>query len=258
MICIALPPPSQVSSVVYLSDASNPTVVLDQTVGGPPAERGWCVHPRKGAFMTFPGNLLHGVLPSPAPEAARGTARGAASGAGPVVSSVSSKRSAAARGTALGGASGAIPSVSSVSSKRSASTPCLGSSASAPSSQRITLLIAFYAVPTSASAKRRRLGPAAPVPRCTRAQTWPADLALQRSEPATTSPPRPLGVCAASPVWAAVPAAPQGEPFLEVPCALRQHFFMRTEDEVEARLWEEHGASGTYVKGGKGRGKGKG
>ena len=41
----------------------------------------------------------------------------------------------------------------------------------------------------------------------------------------------------------------------QVPPALRNHFFMQAEDEVEVRLWEEHGgAAGTYARGGGGRG----
>ncbi|KAL1521215.1 hypothetical protein AB1Y20_022764 [Prymnesium parvum] len=52
-----------VSSVVYLSDEGDPTIVLDQTLHGPLASHGWLVHPQYRAFMTFAGDRLHGVLP---------------------------------------------------------------------------------------------------------------------------------------------------------------------------------------------------
>eukprot|EP00667_Euglena_gracilis_P009132 EG_transcript_9267 len=61
------------SSVSYLAGTTvaGPTVVLDQVVDGPEATRGWIVRPKPGAFMTFPGDRLHGVLPvCPDPSAA--------------------------------------------------------------------------------------------------------------------------------------------------------------------------------------------
>ena len=52
------------SSILYLSDAGGPTVI----VGATPARRSAptaaiAVHPRHGRFALFPGTLLHGVLP---------------------------------------------------------------------------------------------------------------------------------------------------------------------------------------------------
>lgn len=45
-----------VSSVVYFSDGSDPTIVLDQVRGGGLASRGWVAPSRKRAFLTFPGD----------------------------------------------------------------------------------------------------------------------------------------------------------------------------------------------------------
>jgi len=52
------------ASILYLSNAGGPTVILDAT----PARRSApsaaiAVHPRPGRFGMFPGSLLHGVLP---------------------------------------------------------------------------------------------------------------------------------------------------------------------------------------------------
>eukprot|EP00668_Euglena_longa_P001618 GGOE01001911.1.p1 GENE.GGOE01001911.1~~GGOE01001911.1.p1 ORF type:complete len:534 (+),score=115.03 GGOE01001911.1:86-1603(+) len=53
-----------VSSVSYLAgEDAGPTLVLDQVVGGPSATHGWLVRPLPRAFMTFPGDRLHGVMP---------------------------------------------------------------------------------------------------------------------------------------------------------------------------------------------------
>jgi hypothetical protein len=52
------------ASILYLSNAGGPTVILDATpsrVSAPSA--GIAVHPRAGRFGMFPGMLLHGVLP---------------------------------------------------------------------------------------------------------------------------------------------------------------------------------------------------
>ena len=77
-----------VSTVIYLEGAkagAAPTLVLDQTLESDLADRGWLVRcvpsaaqgggaahtlpsPRDGAMMCFPGNLLHGVLPSRPPR----------------------------------------------------------------------------------------------------------------------------------------------------------------------------------------------
>jgi hypothetical protein len=52
------------ASILYLSNAGGPTVILDATpsrVAAPNA--GIAVYPRPGRFGMFPGTLLHGVLP---------------------------------------------------------------------------------------------------------------------------------------------------------------------------------------------------
>tara|TARA_B100000524_G_scaffold3490_1_gene2213 strand:- start:1100 stop:1714 length:615 start_codon:yes stop_codon:yes gene_type:complete len=59
-----------------------------------------------------------------------------------------------------------------------------------------------------------------------------------------------ISVCEVSPAW--VPVGGKGgrrgdEAELEVPCALQQHFFLKKCDDVEQRLWEEHGWDGTWA-----------
>jgi len=52
------------ASILYLSNAGGPTVILNATpsrISAPNA--GIAVHPRLGRFAMFPGTLLHGVLP---------------------------------------------------------------------------------------------------------------------------------------------------------------------------------------------------
>lgn len=53
------------ATILYLSNAGGPTVILDATpsrIAAPKA--GIAVHPRPGRFAMFPGPLLHGVLPA--------------------------------------------------------------------------------------------------------------------------------------------------------------------------------------------------
>lgn len=53
-----------VGSVLFLTPHGGPTLILDQAPGAPHlASRGWVAHPEPAALLTFPGNLLHGVLP---------------------------------------------------------------------------------------------------------------------------------------------------------------------------------------------------
>ena len=53
-----------VASILYLSNAGGPTVILDATPSRKSApSAGIAVHPRPGRFGMFPGTLLHGVLP---------------------------------------------------------------------------------------------------------------------------------------------------------------------------------------------------
>ncbi len=53
------------ASILYLSNAGGPTVILDATPSRSAApSAGIAVHPRPGRFGMFPGALLHGVLPT--------------------------------------------------------------------------------------------------------------------------------------------------------------------------------------------------
>jgi hypothetical protein len=52
------------ASILYLSNAGGPTVIVDATPSRIAAPRaGIAVHPRPGRFGMFPGTFLHGVLP---------------------------------------------------------------------------------------------------------------------------------------------------------------------------------------------------
>ena len=67
-----------VSSVLYLSGAkqgtdekarAGATIVCNQTPDTKELPtKAWVSHPKDNSFMTFPGNLLHGVLPCTGPE----------------------------------------------------------------------------------------------------------------------------------------------------------------------------------------------
>jgi len=58
-----LVPHPMYSSVVYLTGAGGPTIVLDQRVDGAEAQRGWLCRPRARSALLFAGDRLHGVLP---------------------------------------------------------------------------------------------------------------------------------------------------------------------------------------------------
>lgn len=52
------------ASILYLSSAGGPTVIVDATPSRTSAPKAAiAVHPRPGRFAMFPGALLHGVLP---------------------------------------------------------------------------------------------------------------------------------------------------------------------------------------------------
>lgn len=54
------------ASILYLSSAGGPTVIVDATPARTSApSAAIAVHPRPGRFAKFPGALLHGVLPAP-------------------------------------------------------------------------------------------------------------------------------------------------------------------------------------------------
>ena len=204
-----------VSSVVYLSDAGDPTLVIDETMDGPPGTEAYLVHPSSRAFLTFRGDLLHGVLPG-AFNAKAGDGVGAD----------------AVRAPAAGVGD------RSVRNRRTADMD-----------QRLVLLIAWYGEQTVGAAHRSRLSAQSSVPRVTRSQTWPAELQLRpadRSGAAETGhAPKPLTVEPASPVWEELP--PSGSCELKPPGALRQHFFLHTPDDVRIRLTEEHGVGGSWA-----------
>lgn len=284
-----------VSSVVYLSGdaAAGPTIVLDEALGcfsedgraaaqhgggggareqpagrhvcDEPAARCWLAHPLPRAFLTFPGHLLHGVLPVDAPP--RGAERARAQPSEP-------DTGVGAPGT---------------------HRPLSG----AADDHRLTLLIAWYGEDARAGpAKHTRgpgnervgrgrrgvpgLGPQSAMPRLSRSTTWPRDLEYgERAASAGNSAPSAAGGAPAARVptqvpvvevphaWESVPPSPapacgpQGmpeqepggaaEPPLEVPRHLEQHFFLRTHADVRERLWREHGLDGEWTKAGKGR-----
>ncbi|KAJ3126883.1 hypothetical protein HK098_007017 [Nowakowskiella sp. JEL0407] len=61
-----------VSSVLYLEDGfdvgsgtsvGGPTLVTNQRLGDPLADRGWLVYPKKNRYAVFDGSVLHGVIP---------------------------------------------------------------------------------------------------------------------------------------------------------------------------------------------------
>ena len=56
------------SSVLYLTDGGGPTLVLQQSAGGAPAEQGCLSTPRRNTLLCFPGHCLHGVLPGGHPH----------------------------------------------------------------------------------------------------------------------------------------------------------------------------------------------
>jgi hypothetical protein len=61
------------STILYLSDAGSPTIVLDQQPGTALASAAWLVRPQPGRLAAFDGSLLHGVLPGKASQAGNRT-----------------------------------------------------------------------------------------------------------------------------------------------------------------------------------------
>lgn len=216
-----------VSSVVYLSDGGDPTIVLEEGLSSPlSAKKAHLVHPRERAFLAFDGELLHGVLPGPfnaAPEKA------AAQRGGPKAS-------------------------------RQAATPAPEAAA-----QRLVLLIAWYTEPTrTAGGKRAKLRAQSSVPRPSRSQTWPRDLELRPNERALEpaggaskggGAARRVAVPSASPAWSAVPPLASSERKRKgqaegesggAALSVRQHFFLHSAGEVGERLRAEHGIGGSW------------
>ena len=214
-----------VSSVLYLTDAPDPTIVIDESLDTPLAgTRALLAHPKAGSFLAFDGELLHGVLPGPFAH------RAASNGA----SSKKARKGGVGAGEGAGG-EGAV---------------------------RLTLLVAWYTEHTlsGSGARPQRLGAQSAIPRCTRAQTWPAELELDASASANhaqrAQAPKRVRLPEATPVWEPVPpavATGAGEPCLVPPQSVRQHFFLKSKTEVGDRLREEHGVGGTWSKGRKQR-----
>ena len=69
------------SLVLYLGDdrehaaVGGPTLVTDQTLGGPLATRGWLCHPRCNRLAAFDAQYLHGVVPGRGPNPRVGARR---------------------------------------------------------------------------------------------------------------------------------------------------------------------------------------
>ena len=202
-----------VSSVVYLSDEGDPTIVLDETLDRPlGASRARLVHPRARAFLAFDGDLLHGVLPGPFAPASRAAAAGDApvgNGGAPaqrltlLIAWYAEHTRAAAKRVRLG-AQAAVPRPS-----RSQTWP-------------------------------RDL------------ELRPDEHAMDHGDAWSRLPAR-APVPTASPVWAPVPRRDAGRgrhgASLDAPTAVRQHFFMRSATEVGDRLREEHGIGGSWAAG---------
>lgn len=132
--------------------------------------------------------------------------------------------------------------------------------------QRLTLLIAWYTTPPSIRRGGRR-GQCS-VPRVTRANTWPAMLLPLEEGEVEEATHKDGGetkgrmanaregckqalslISAFAPAWEEIKARGDGvEGDMEVePPSLRQHFFLRSEDDVRRRLEEEHGVGGSWV-----------
>ena len=263
-----------VSSVVYLSDGGDPTIVLDETLDAPlgatvpdltdtlpplpphpphpvtyalalalelmvsaaPSQAAYVAHPSCRSFLTFRGDLLHGVLPGQFAHSGRRAAR------------ATGRRAEAA------------------------SPPACAA--------RLTLLIAWYAEPLVTTA-RAHLGGLSSTPRPSRSTTWPRALELTDAELAAEAEHTQAGtevvelrVPRASPVWAKVPPLETGRAVDDVDAAAgssdmragcgvlaalpppswpRQHFFLHSATEVGDRLRAEHGIDGSWANQGEAR-----
>ena len=147
-----------VSSVLYLDGATasaGPTVVLDQRYGADaaPAQRAHVSHPADGHVLLFPGDRLHGVCPSAPPDAA--------DGASPTDSG--------------GGGGGGGGGVSSFKPQRGGRAPPLRGTDKLP--RRVTLMIGFWTRDMATALPRAPLRACGPMPRASRACTWPTTLA---------------------------------------------------------------------------------
>ena len=276
-----------VSSVVYLSDGGDPTVVLDETLDAPlSATRAYIAHPRSRSFFTFRGDLLHGVLPGPfahkqAP--AEGEQHEREQHAPPA------EEAAARKPTKRTRRSG-VTSVTSAASAANAATERFaaeGSAVAAPS-QRLTLLVAWYGERTAGRARRSRLGAQSAAPRPSRSMTWPRELEMTAAEQALEAERvgseggehrevTRVAIPQASPVWMRVQRVGEPEQPVDVAAVvaearaaassstteekeeeeaeeevlpapcLQQHFFLHSAREVGDRLRAEHGIGGSWA-----------
>ena len=250
-----------VSSVAYLSDGGDPTIVLDETIDDPlGASKAYCAHPECGAFLTFRGDLLHGVLPGPFARAeghdegraAAGHAEGHGDGHGEGHGGGNGGRGGGKRaregvgGRAEGGKATKRPPKEEDHEKSEAG-PSL---ATAQTGQRLTLLVAWYAERTAGAAKRSRLGAQSGIPRPSRSMTWPRALELTAEEEeeeeelanaqdARTCAVQQVRLPEASPVWVRV--GRPGEPMAAAD---------RTAVAAEAAAVARESMSATVLRGG--------
>ena len=71
MLCCLVGRAQAFSSILFLSEAAEgacwgPTIVVDQAPRSPLARRAWLAPALSNCLVSFPGNLLHGVLPGAA------------------------------------------------------------------------------------------------------------------------------------------------------------------------------------------------
>ena len=162
-----------VSTVVYLSGmpapdangslgstaaargSADPTVVFDMRVADQTATTASVSHPAQGSVLFFPGDRLHCVCPAGVSSATRKRSRTELSNGG------------SGSGSGSGGS---------------------GLTASENLPQRLTLMIGFWAEDVASEGKRRPLGACGPLPRATRACTWPSSLAIPEALRAAEMP----------------------------------------------------------------------
>jgi hypothetical protein len=223
-----------VSSVVYLAgDASaGPTIVFDETLGdgaavggdaaaggGAPAARCWLAHPRRGGFLTFPGDRLHGVLPVEATAGAAAAADGTSDDQRLTLLiawyGTDARAASAKRGRALG-PQGRLPRPT----------------------RRVTWPRDLDGYDRAAAAADAAAPPPREVPLVAVPHAW-----------------EPLPPAAAAAAAAAAKRPP--EPLLAVPAHLDQHFFLKGPSDVRDRLWREHGVDGSWAQASRERGGAK-
>lgn len=212
------------------------------------------MHPVDSAFMIFPGDLLHGVLPSHQPASSITSSSSRSSHQPPITpSSVSSSAPVP-------------PSLSSPPAKRHKVKKEHARCASidqpveqkqqdrveARPIQRLTLMIAWWNRTDFAKRKTPQANekndypPQCPVPRVTPSCTWPNDLirrgqAEMPVDTAQAAQQQPLSVQCVEPVWQPVPrSTAQTSSELDLPCGLDQRFFIQSPEQVYDDLLHQH------------------